>query len=155
MYRMYTYEVNLKWSDKRKGMLSSPVLMQNIEVATPPEFPKGMEKIWSPEHLFVAAINSCLLTTFLSIAENSKLQFISFESKSTCNVDKINGKHTITEIILQPKLVIHYSQKPERAKHILEMSEKACLISSAIKTTIRLEPEIIIEYNLVPLGNSF
>jgi len=152
---MYTYEVNLKWSDKRKGILSSPVLPQNIEVATSPEFPKGMEKIWSPEHLFVAAINSCLLTNFLSIAESSRLQFLSFESKSTCNVDNVNGKHTIIEIILQPKLVIHYSQKPERARQILEMSEKACMISNAIKTPIRLEPEIIIEFNLVPLGNSF
>ncbi|MFV7234336.1 MULTISPECIES: OsmC family protein [Flavobacterium] len=152
---MYTYEVNLKWKGKRKGLLSSPVLPQNIEVATPPEFPKGMEEIWSPEHLFVASINSCLLTTFLSIAENSKLQFISFDSKSICNVDMIDGKYTITEIILQPKLVIPYSQKLERARHILEMSEKACLISSAVKTAIRLEPEIIIEYNLVPVGNSF
>ncbi len=44
---MYTYEINLKWSDKRKGILSSPILLQNIEVATPPEFPKGMEKILS------------------------------------------------------------------------------------------------------------
>jgi organic hydroperoxide reductase OsmC/OhrA len=152
---MYTYEVNLKWKGKRKGLLSSPVLPQNIEVATPPEFPKGIEEIWSPEHLFVASINSCLLTTFLSIAENSKLQFISFDSKSVCNVDMIDGKYTITEIILQPKLVIPYSQKPERARHILEMSEKACIISSAIKATIRLEPEIIIEHNLVSVGNSF
>lgn len=152
---MYTYEVNLKWKGKRKGLLSSPVLPQNIEVATPPEFPKGIEEIWSPEHLFIASINSCLLTTFLSIAENSKLQFISFDSKSVCNVDMIDGKYTITEIILQPKLVIPYSQKPERARHILEMSEKACIISGAIKANIRLEPEIIIEHNLVPVGNSF
>ncbi len=151
---MYTYEVNLKWSEKRKGKLSSPVLPQDIDVATPPELPKGIEKVWSPEHLFVAAINSCLLTTFLSIAENSKLNFISFECKSTCIVDKIKGKHTIIEVVLQPKLVIHYSQKPERAKHILEMSEKSCLISNAIKTSIRLQPEIIIEYNLFPLGNA-
>lgn len=152
---MYIYEVNLKWKGKTKGLLSSPVLPQNIEVATPPEFPKGIEEIWSPEHLFVASINSCLLTTFLSIAENSKLRFISFDSKAICNVAMVDGKHTITEIILQPKLVIPYSQKPERARHILEMSEKACLISGAIKATIRLEPEIIIEHNLVPVGNSF
>lgn len=152
---MYIYEVNLKWKGKTKGLLSSPVLPQNIEVATPPEFPKGIEEIWSPEHLFIASINSCLLTTFLSIAENSKLRFISFDSRSICNVAMVDGKHTITEIILQPKLVIPYSQKPERARHILEMSEKACLISGAIKAAIRLEPEIIIEHNLVPVGNSF
>jgi peroxiredoxin-like protein len=146
---MHSYEVNLKWKENRKGLLSSPVLPQEIEVATPPYFQKGMEGIWSPEHLFVAAINSCLMTTFLSIAENSKLEFISFESNSIANVDKIEGKYTITEIILKPKLVIPNSQNPDRAKRILEMSEKACLISGAVKTAIRLEPEIFVESSLI------
>jgi organic hydroperoxide reductase OsmC/OhrA len=74
---MYNYEVNLSWTENRKGIVSSPVLEKTTEVATPPEFPKGMEGIWSPEHLFVAAIESCLMTTFLSVAENSKLEFTS------------------------------------------------------------------------------
>jgi peroxiredoxin-like protein len=152
---MQTYEVNLKWTGKRKGVLSSPVLPQSIEVATPPDFPKGMEGIWSPEHLFIAAINGCVLSTFLTIAENSKLEFVSFESKSTCIVDFVNGKYTVTEIILKPKIVIPYSQKPDRAKHVLEMSEKSCLISNAIQVPIRFEPEIFIEHSIIPLGDPF
>jgi organic hydroperoxide reductase OsmC/OhrA len=146
---MYTYEVNLKWTVNRKGTLSSPNLPQQIEVATPPDFPKGMEGIWTPEHLFVASINSCLMTTFLAIAENSKLEFISFESNAVCNIAIIDGKHTITEIILKPKVVIHHTQKKDRAIHILEMSKRECLISNAIKITILLEPEIILEKVLV------
>lgn len=147
---MHTYEVNLKWTGTRKGLLSSPVLPQTIEVATPPEFPKGIAGIWSPEHLFAASINSCLMTTFISIAENSKFEYSSFECKSICNVDLVDGKYAVTEIILRPKVVIHFSQKPEKAIHLLEMSEKACLISNSVKTTIRLEPEIIVEHSLIP-----
>jgi len=146
---MYTYEVNLKWSVNRKGVLSSPLLPQKIEVATPPEFPKGMAGIWTPEHLFVASINSCLMTTFLSIAENSKLEFTHYESNAICTISIIEGKHTITEIILKPKVTIPDTQKTERAIHILEMSKRACLISNAIKTSILLEPEIILEKSLV------
>jgi len=141
---MPTYEVNLKWTENRKGILSSPVLSQKIEVVTPPEFNKGIPEIWSPEHLFVAAINSCLMTTFLAIAENSKLEFQSFESIATCSVEKTDGKFQITEIVLKPKLIISISEKPERARRIIEMSEKSCLISAALKTQIRLEPEILI-----------
>lgn len=152
---MQTYEVNLKWTGKRKGVLSSPVLPQSIEVATPPDFPKGMEGIWSPEHLFIAAINGCLLSTFLTIAENSKLEFVSFESKSSCIVDLVNNKYTITEIILKPKIVIPFSQKPDRAKHVLEMSERSCLISNAVKVPIRFEPEIFTEHSIIPLGEPF
>lgn len=152
---MQTYEVNLKWTGRRKGVLSSPILPQSIEVATPPDFPKGMEGIWSPEHLLIASINSCLLSTFLSIAENSKLEFVSFESKSTCHVDLIDGKYTITEIILKPKIIIPYAQKPDRAKHILEMSEKSCLISSAIKVPILLQPEIYVEHSLMAVSDPY
>lgn len=146
---MYTYEVNLKWTVNRKGVLSSPLLPQKIEVATPPDFPKGMEGIWTPEHLFVASINSCLMTTFLSIAENSKLEFISYESNSVCNIAIVEGKHTIVEIILKPRVKIPHTQKKERAMHILEMSKRACLISNAVKTSILMEPEIIMENVLV------
>ncbi len=53
------YNVAVNWENKRKGILCSPELNEKkgicIEVATPPEFPKGMEGIWSPEHLLVAA----------------------------------------------------------------------------------------------------
>lgn len=152
---MQTYEVNLKWTGNRKGLLCSPALPEKIEVATPYDFPKGMEGIWSPEHLLVAAINSGLMSTFLSIAENSKLAFISFHCQSFCNIEHLDGKFSITEIILKPIVLIPYSQKPDRAKHILEMSHKSCLIGNAIKAPIRFEPEIIIEHSLTPLGDSY
>lgn len=142
---MHTYEVNLKWTDNRKGTLSAPVLQQEIEVATPPEFPKGMEGIWSPEHLLLASLSGCLMTTFLSIAETSKLEFIQFKNHATCTVDKIGGKYAITKIILKPELTIPGTQKPDKAKRILELSEKACLVSNIVKLEIRLEPKIIVE----------
>ena len=146
---MYTYEVNLKWTVNRKGTLSSPNLPQQIEVATPPDFPKGMEGIWTPEHLFLASVNGCLMTTFFAIAENSKLEFIRYESNAVCNIALIEGKLAITEIILKPKVTIPHTQKQDRAIHILEMSKRECLISNAIKATILLEPEIIVEKVLV------
>ena len=141
----HNYEVNLQWNSDRKGTLSSPVLPNQIEVATPPDFPKGMAGIWSPEHLFVAAVNACLMTTFLAIAENSKMEFVSFECNAVGIVDKVDGKYTVTEITLKPKLVIPSSSHEDRAKRIIEMSEKACSISNSIKTKINLEPIITIK----------
>jgi peroxiredoxin-like protein len=138
----HNYEVNLQWNNDRKGTLRSPVLPNEIEVATPPDFPKGMEGIWSPEHLFVAAVNSCLMTTFLAIAENSKLEYLSFECNAVGIVEKVDGKYVVTEVILKPKLTIPESQHVDRAKRIIEMGEKACLISNSIKSKITLEPVV-------------
>ncbi len=74
MNSTHHYEVDLVWTLDRKGVISSPVLPTTLEVATPPEFPKGIPGIWSPEHLLVGAVNACYMTTFLAIAENSKLE---------------------------------------------------------------------------------
>ena len=96
------YEVSVNWKTDRKGTLSSPVLETDIEVATPPQFPKGIEGIWSPEHLFVAAVNSCLITTFLSFAENSNLHFRNVSSKAVGKLEMVEGKYMISEITLMP-----------------------------------------------------
>lgn len=141
---MYQYEVNLDWQNERKGALSSPVLHQTIEVATPPEFPKGMPGIWSPEHLLVAAVSSCLMTTFLAVAENSKFDFLSFSCGAVGRLEKVDGKFMVSEITLTPVVAIDSPEKEERARRILEMSEKACLISNSVKSTILMTPVITV-----------
>lgn len=141
----HNYEVDIQWNTERKGTLSSPVLPVRMEVATPPEFPKGMKNIWTPEHLFVAAVNACLMATFLAIAENSKFEFISFNSNAVGVVGKVDGKWVVTEIILKPNVIISASQNEDHLIRILEMSEKACLISNSIKTKIILEPIVTIK----------
>jgi peroxiredoxin-like protein len=140
----HNYEVNLQWNNDRKGTISSPVLPSQIEVATPPDFPKGMPGIWSPEHLFVAAVNSCLMTTFLAIAENSKMEFISFECNAVGKVDQLEGKYMVTEIVLKPKVVVSSMIQEDRMLRILEKSEKACLVSNSIKSKIIFEPTVIL-----------
>ena len=143
MSTAHTYEVNLQWSAERKGVLSSPILNASIEVATPPEFPKGMPGIWSPEHLFVAAVNSCLMTTFLAVAENSKLEFSHFDCAAEGILEQVDGKYSITKIILRPKVVVSASVNHDRVKRVLDISEKHCLISNSIVSEVHLEPEIV------------
>ncbi len=77
------YDVDLKWDQGRIGTLSSDRLSKTIEVATPPEFSGGVDGIWSPEHLFIASVSSCFMTTFTAIAEFSKLDYESLEVKAT------------------------------------------------------------------------
>lgn len=136
------YNVNVEWKNDRKGEMSSPELSQNIEVATPPQFPKGMEGIWSPEHLFTAAVSSCLMTTFLAIAENSKLEFVNFECKSKGKLEQVEGKFLMTEVILEPVVTIKNESEREKAERVLQKSEGNCLISNSVKSKITMIPEI-------------
>ncbi len=148
METTYHYDVDIHWKKGRKGLLSSALLNSTIEVATPVEFPNGMPGIWSPEHLLVAAVNSCLMTTFLAIAENSKLNFINFESSADGKLEKVDGKYMITEVALSPVLTIQYESDRERAIRVLEKSEAACLVSNSIKAKILFNPAVKLNENV-------
>lgn len=138
------YNVNLKWNADRIGEVSSPELNSKIEVATPPQFPKGVEGIWSPEHFFTAAVNSCFMTTFLAIAENSRLEFKEFNCDASGILEQVDGKYLMTEVVLNPTLVITKLEDKEKALRVLDKSEKACLISNSITSKVSLNPTVIL-----------
>jgi peroxiredoxin-like protein len=138
----HSYNVALTWKGGRIGEMSSPELPSRIEVATPPEFDKGVAGIWSPEHLFTASVLSCFMTTFLAVAEYSKLDFIAFDCTAEGILSLVDGKYLMTNIILRPELTVKEDDKVERALRILDKSEKACLISNSIRTEVTLEPVV-------------
>ncbi|MBK8888312.1 MAG: OsmC family protein [Saprospiraceae bacterium] len=138
----HIYQVDVKWMADRIGEASSPELLNKIDVATPPQFPKGLEGVWSPEHFFTAAVNGCFMTTFLAIAENSKLAFTSFHCTADGKLEKVDGKYLMTEVALKPILVIESESDREKAERILQKSETACLISNSIKSKVSLITDV-------------
>jgi len=140
----HEYNVDLDWKEGRIGILSSNKLDDRIEVATPPEFPGGIEGIWSPEHLYVASVSSCFMTSFTAVAEYSKLSFEELTVPATGVMSNESGKYVITEIILRPTLTISDESKKDKALRILQKAEEICLITRSIKTEVKLEPNIAI-----------
>lgn len=142
------YTVNVTWNKDRKGMMCSPELKVEgsseacIEVATPPQFPKGIPGIWSPEHLFTAAVSSCFMTTFLSIAENLKLNFKSFTCGSSGKLDQAEGKFQMTEVLIEPTLTIWTEEDREKALRVLSKTEANCLITNSIKSKVEMRPTV-------------
>lgn len=147
------YNVDINWENNRKGVMCSPELNKKnsvcIEVATPPEFPKGIAGIWSPEHLFVAALSGCLMTTFLAIAENSTLDFESFSCQARGKLEMVEGKLMMSEVHLKPTVVIHDEQYQSKAIRILKKAEDACLISHSVKSKIIMEINIQVKPFLI------
>jgi peroxiredoxin-like protein len=141
MEEKYFYSTEVEWTGQRGGDLRSPVL-PTLHVDAPPEF-KGHDGAWTPEHLFVASVNSCFMTTFLAIAENSKLEFTSFKADARGKLEKLEGQGWVmTEITLHPQLVVSHARDAERASRILQKAERGCLISNSVKSQIRMEPEV-------------
>ncbi len=139
------YNIDVEWSEARKGIMCSPELNSVpqgsgcIEVATPPEFPEGIPGIWSPEHLFTASVSTCLMTTFLAIAANSKLNFSGFHCSARGKLDKEDRRIEMTEIKLFPRVVINREEDYARCERVLKKAKDACLISNSIKSKIEMD----------------
>lgn len=140
MSDVHTYRTSVQWSTKRKGKLATEG-MPVIEVATPPEFPGGHPGIWSPEHLYVASAEICLMTTFLSIAEKAKLGFRNYASEAVGTLEKVEKGLQVTKIVIYPKVTVADNEDVEKAITLLQKAEKYCLISNSMKTQVSIEPK--------------
>jgi peroxiredoxin-like protein len=142
MNTSFTYDVDLAWTGARHGDLRA-VGLPVIEVGAPPEF-KGHEGIWTPEHLLVGAVTTCFMTTFLAIAELSKLEFVNVAVTATGRLEKVEGHgFLVTEIAIRPRVTLRNEDDASRALRILEKAERNCFISNSINAAIRLEPELL------------
>lgn len=142
----HEYAVQVDWKADRLGVLSSIELPAeiNIEVATPPQFPKGIPNVWSPEHLFTAAVVSCFMTTFLSIAENSKLDFSKFSCSAKGKLEQVEGKLKMTSVRLQPSICIADTAQKDKVARVMQKAEAACLISNSITASVQLNPTLYV-----------
>ena len=138
----HEYQTDVNWVHTRLGIISSPEVEGTFNVVTPPQFPQGIDKVWSPEHLFTAAVNGCLMTTFLAIAENFKLEFEQFSSQARGKLEMVDGKYLMSEVTLEPVLTISREDDREKAAKVLQKAEAACLISNSIKSKINFKPLI-------------
>jgi peroxiredoxin-like protein len=137
----HVYDVHLSGRPEGHAVLSTPGI-PDLATAPPIDF-DGPGDAWSPEHLLLAAVQSCFLFTLRAIARASRVEFVSLELDAAGTVDRKDGVTRFTEIILRPRLTIAVGVDRERAVKILEKSEKLCLVSASLSTAIHLKPEIV------------
>ncbi|MDR4478235.1 MAG: OsmC family protein [Nitrospira sp.] len=138
--KVYTYRTAVKWTEQKKGVITCDGKPE-IQVATPPEF-KGHDGIWSPEDLYVAAANACVMTTFLAVAERAGLTFTAYQCEAEGRLELVDGKFQVTTITVRPHITLQSGTDAAKAKELIEKAEANCLISNSMKTRMILEPTI-------------
>ncbi len=93
--RSFTYSTDVVKIGQRAGILSS-VGKEEFRVASPPEF-KGEAGVWTPEDLFVAALDSCTMMTFLALAGRNSLTVLEYSSHATGVLESVEGKVSVQQ----------------------------------------------------------
>lgn len=149
----HNYNVDIDWKNSHNGLICSPELKRengiSIRVGTPPSLHEGIAGLWTPEHLFVAAVNGCLMTTFLALAKNAILDFTSFRCYATGKMKMIEKKRIMSDILLKPTVVITDEMHRKKALRILKKAKNKCSIVRSIKSKITMEATVLVEPVLI------
>jgi len=138
----HVYTAQLSAGSEGYAVVRVPGLPE-LRTAPPRDF-DGPGDAWSPEHLLIAAVETCFLFTLQAVARASKLDFTSLRLDGEGTIDRKDGATRFTEIVLRPRLTLPAGGDRDKAMRVLEKSEKACLVSASLSTPIRLEPQVVL-----------
>ena len=138
--KVFQYRVQVRWEREKIGLLQIPE-KPPLEVASPPEF-RGHPGYWSPEDLLVAAVNSCTMTTFLSLATRRELTLAAYECEAVGTLERVEGAFRFSRILLRPRIAVARPEDREKALALFHEAETGCLIANSLLSRVESEPEI-------------
>ena len=138
------FEVELNWLSGSEGELGAREVEQRIHVATPKVF-GGDEDQWSPEHLFLGAISSCFMTTYLFFSAKYGFHISAYECNIIGDVEMVDGKYKFTHINIFPKVYVADEPTAAKARLAMQKTQGYCLISNSVNAQITYHTEVLTE----------
>ncbi len=139
-FKTFRFRTGLVWKSGRRGTMSS-LGKPEVEISSAPEF-KGEPGLWSPEDLLVGAVESCLMLTFLALAQAKGLEPLSYESHAEGLLESLEGKYRITEITVEPTVMVRSEADLAAAREISSKVEANCFISNSTKAHVTFSPQV-------------
>ncbi|MGB3477526.1 MAG: tRNA (N6-threonylcarbamoyladenosine(37)-N6)-methyltransferase TrmO [bacterium] len=138
--KIYEFKTECQWVEGKKG-ITKGIHKQDIEIGCPPEF-GGEKEYWSPEHLFVASIEVCIMTTFIWLLEKNNLNIISYQSKAKGKAHMLKTDFVFSEIELKPVIEITTTRIKDKIHTLIIDAGKQCMVSQSLKCNVILRPLI-------------
>lgn len=139
-YKTFRYSASLAWTGGRNGTASAAG-KPDVAVGSPPDF-RGEEGVWSPEHLLVSSLSTCLMLTFLAMAERRAIEVAAYASTAEALLENVEGKYQVTAITVRPQITLKSAESLDPVREIMGRVKANCFISNSIKAAIDLEAEL-------------
>ena len=144
--RVLSFRNSISWSSARRGTMTNTE-HQPVEIGSPPEF-KGTPDVWCPEELFIGAVSTCLMLTFLSFAERRQIAISGYESVAEGIVENSDGRYRVTRIEVRPVVSLSQENEVVPAHEVFKEAKEACIISNSVIAQVDLVPQFKV---LVPV----
>lgn len=112
-----------------------------VRASAAPEY-LGNPELVDPERAFVAAISSCHMLTFLSLAARDGLVVDEYEIEAVGTMERNEEKRiAITHVALTPKIKWGGEPpSPEQLEKLHTNAHKYCFIANSVMTKIEISP---------------
>jgi organic hydroperoxide reductase OsmC/OhrA len=140
--QQYLFEVELQRLDGADGLLTADDASNSIRVGLPDVF-GGDKDQWNPEHLFLASIVSCYMTTYMSFAKKMSLDIAHFACHAIGQVTVADNRLEFARITVYPKIYIAKNELFQKASLAMEKTQEYCLISNSVRPEIVYHGQIL------------
>jgi len=144
--KKFLFEAKLNWLSEDRGIVLAHSVNGPVYVSTPTQF-GGSGKDWSPEHLFLGAVSSCYMSTFLAFAKKNKFSFTHLECNVIGEVELVEGRYKFTQINVYPSIYIADESMRETANELVLKTQHYCLISNSINANIIYHTQVKTEHH--------
>ena len=104
---------------------------------------RGDGDVYNPEDLFVAALSSCHLLSYLALCARSKINVIAYEDDASGTmVMRPDGGGKFESVTLRPKVTIAPGGDEKRALELHETAHDLCFIAASVSIPVLHEPQI-------------
>jgi organic hydroperoxide reductase OsmC/OhrA len=113
-----------------------------IRMGAPPQF-NGNDEVWSPEHLLVASVVSCMKTTFDAYARRAGLAVHSWRGNATGVLAKSSQGPVFTSIDVEIEVTTDAGDEV-RLQTVIGAAERDCIISRALSAPVHVTSKITV-----------
>lgn len=94
-----------------------------------------------PEEAFVAAISSCHMLWFLSLAAAAGVGIDDYDDDAIGTLAEVDGRMAFVEVVLRPRLTfVGEPPSRERIAALHESAHARCFIANSVRCVVRVEP---------------
>ena len=138
---MRTYEVptSIQWQGDLRGRAEVEG-KDPLFVGAPPEF-NGPQGMWNPEDLFVQALESCLMLTFVSLCQSEGIELQSYTSKASGRLEKTDRGLAFGWVVITP--VIQARTSEQNVLQLIQRAHELSMIRRSVSCEVAVYPEIM------------
>jgi organic hydroperoxide reductase OsmC/OhrA len=141
--KQFTYNTAVRWTGEKIGVLSSDK-KADVTVSSPPEF-KGTPGLWTPEDMFVGALETCQFLTFLALAKRRNIKIMSYSSTASGDLELVNGGFRFTRVVISPVIMVEDPAAEEEVLALAHQAHKTCLVANSVTATMEIHPRVLVE----------